>query len=221
MAATIWLGLRQHAVVVNKRYHPARAEEAAGGGDRFSPQRRHRAEYRWLQAASDHPVVEVVEVDEGQLTTVTGFAGSATALSTGRPPAEAARLLGAVACAVGVLHRHALVHGNLAGDHIVVNGPRFVLCSPSGLVDDPTADVVSLGAIIAVLCGRWRASGSAHPDAIDALAEIATNALEPAMSADRLGARLLGFAGRSGRVRRFRLARPGRPSRGGSLPAVA
>ena len=230
MAATIWLGLRQQTVVVNKRYHPDRPDETAGPvprwGDavsvgsavvdhrdrpteRFSPEACHRAEYRWLAAASGHPVTVLADVDFGRRTTVTRFAGSETAFSRLRPPAETARLLGAVAGALGTLHRHHLVHGNLAGDHIVVNGPRFVLCSPSGLVDDPAADVTAFGPMIAVLCRRWQASGGSGPDALAAWQELASEALEPSMSADRLGTRLLGLARRSERSSRSRWGRTG------------
>ncbi|MGB5758386.1 MAG: hypothetical protein WBM50_15840 [Acidimicrobiales bacterium] len=230
MAATIWLGLRQRTVVVNKRYHPDRPDETAGpvrcrsgavstGAalpdhrhrpiERSSPEARHRAEYRWLAAASGHPVTVLADVDFGRRTTVTRFAGSETAFSRLRPPSETARLLGAVAAALGALHRHHLVHGNLAGDHIIVNGPRFVLCSPSGLVEDPAADVMAFGPIIAVLCGRWQASGRSGPDTLTAWQEIASAALEPSMSADRLGTRLLGLARRSDRPSRHRWRRAG------------
>lgn len=185
MAAQTWLDSRDGILVVHKRFL------RDGGSD---AEDRHRAEYRWLRRAARHPMTQVVDVDHDHLTMTTRFAGGATALSTPRPPLETARLLSAAARALGSLHRHHLVHGKLDGNHIVVNGPRFVLCSPSGLLDDPALDVAAFGPLIELLCQRWEASPRHENQRFDRWREVGRAAAAPGLSADRLAARLSALA---------------------------
>ena len=183
MAAATRLVIRGGSLAVHKRFLP----EAPPAGGAPDPGVRHLAVCRWLRAAADDPVPRLLGADRQHLELTMTFAGTETAVSGNRPPAELARLLAAVATTVGSMHRRGLVHGAIAGDHIVVDGPRFALCGPSGLVDDPGVDVAAFGPLIAQLPvepagGPWEA--------------VLGAAADPSMSAARLGRRLAALADR-------------------------
>lgn len=176
---------RDRTLVVRKFF----ARDGSNG-----PQQRHRAESQWLQRAVRHPMAQLIEVDHDRLAITTAYGGAATALSTIRSPTDTADLLSAAARALGALHRDRLVHGNLDGDHIIVNGPRFVLCSPSGLVDDPALDVAAFHPLIELLCLRWEASPRYGDQGFDRWRDVGRSSTEPGLSAHRLAARLAALA---------------------------
>ncbi len=203
MAEDSWLEVWQQTLVVRKRFRPIEARMSEPGnptkpGERLDRQR------RWLVAAADHPVPYLHHVDVDGLTLTTRFAGSATALSPLRPPVESALLLAAVARALGRLHRAGLVHGKLTGDHIVVDGPRFVLCSPSGLPAEPSVDVAAFEPLMALLCHRWEIGGRVSRSVIDHWRATGAEAATGTLSADRLATRLASLTAPTGRRWSFR-----------------
>lgn len=184
MGANVRLMLWRERVVVRKDF-PATAE----GRNRNDGQR------RWLHEARDHPVVRIEDSAPFGSSICTNFAGSATALGP-RPPVEAVVLLSAVASCLGRLHRCGLVHGNIAGDHIVVNGPMFALCSPNGKSDDPSEDVVAFGPMMDRLQAGWAERPSRSLDAalLSRWAEVRHRCDDRTLSADRLARMLLRLA---------------------------
>lgn len=210
MAADTWLEIRHRTLVVRKSFNLDNSPAGPTTGPGRGPVELLKTQQRWLTLAEGHPVTGLLDVDLDRLILTTRFAGAETALSRLRPPRETARLLAAVAAALGALHRRGLVHGKIGGDHILIDGPRFTLCSPSGLVEDPARDVAAFDPLIDVLCDRWAAADRAGSEVLNAWREVAWSAREQSISADRLSARLAALADRTepGRLRR----RPPTPS---------
>ena len=165
---------------------------------------RYASHCRWLEAAAHlerngtgHPVVRLLHRDPERLAIATLFAGTATAFSRPLSPPSTAQLLTAVAAALGRLHASGLVHGNVTGDHILIRGSRFSLCSPSGRTPDdglePADDVAAFAPLITGLLSLWDAPRS--PWTLDSAAQrrwedLSRIACDPSMSAARLARRL-------------------------------
>jgi hypothetical protein len=170
MTVTVWLDLWRKSVVVRRRFVPI---DHADGHDQPSATERYLGHCRWLDAAArdhggaSHPVVRIAQRDPERLVIATLFAGAATAFSRPLPPTTSAQLLTATANALAKLHACGLVHGNLTGDHILLRGSHFSLCSPTGLGAgfgaEPADDVAAFGPLIDGLLWLWDEDDEGQP----------------------------------------------------------
>jgi hypothetical protein len=126
---------------------------AGDGADR-------RAEAAWLDRARGRSVVDLLDVHHAPVVEiVTRFVPGDTLRTSRLSPGETARVLSGVATTLLQLHERGLVHGKLTPDHVIVSEHGPVLCSPHGLVSEPTVDCVGLGRCIDAVLARWRESG--------------------------------------------------------------
>lgn len=117
-------------------------------------------EQRWLALARSPVVVQLLRVEADPPSVVTRHGGTST-LRTARPlPRQAALLLAVIADGLADLHDRGLVHGKIALEHIVLDGDRPRLCSPSGSATASDDDLAGLGRCVETLIDGW------HRDAI-------------------------------------------------------
>lgn len=170
--------------------------KTALAGDRHNRQ----AEAEWLARARHRGVVRLLDVTQNPTRIRTLHAGNTT-MRTGTPtPAHAAHLLTDAAVTLADLHDRGMVHGQITLDHLVIDQARIVLCSPTGVAEDPQIDIEDLGHCVEVMLDRWEESECEIPE-LDDWRQLAAHLTEPedGYSARRAARELARLAGQCDR----------------------